>query len=198
MHIRGFFVFAAMLVVVGCSATVTPPVAPLHPVTVYLCDYGYHSSLLLPVGTDGTFVEYLYGDWAWAATNHTGVGPAIRAGLFSSGATLARRYVYEPVPNRVPQPMTPPVTQVPLVVDRKRCQRLEAFLDARWRAHADTAVYAGQFGGYYLYVRDGEPYGWIHNCNTETANWLEQLGCGVSGWPLLSHFTTPLIGTAEP
>ncbi len=92
-YVRGFFVCLALD---GCSGTVTPPPAPRHPAVVYLCDYGYHSSLLLPVGDDGTFVEYLFGDWNWAALDHTGVGPAVTAGLFSPAATLGRRYVYEP------------------------------------------------------------------------------------------------------
>ena len=189
MHIRGSFVFAGIATLLtGCSASVTPPVASAHPATVYLCDYGYHSSLLLPVGDDGTYVEYLYGDWNWAAMNHTGVGPALRAGLFSTRATLARRYVYQPRSPTAPHPMTPPHTQSPIVVDGDGCRRLQLALDARWRLHADTAVYTGDAGGDYLFVKDDEPYGWIHNCNRETADWLSALGCRTSGWPLLSHF----------
>jgi hypothetical protein len=180
---------------VGCSATVTPPVSPARPTSVYLCDYGYHSSLLLPVGSDGTFVEYLFGDWNWAALNHTGILDVVRAGLFSSQATLGRRYVYEPGLT-APRPMTLPVRQQSIVVSDDSCQRLQAKLDARWRAQAGVVVYTGAMGGFYLYVKDDEPYGWVRNCNRETSDWLEQLGCRTSGWPLLSHFT--LSATAKP
>ncbi len=176
----------AAVALAGCSGTVTPPAAPPRPAVVYLCDYGYHSSLLLPVGTDGTWVEYLFGDWNWAALNHTGVGPAIEAGLFSPASTLGRRYVYRP--GRVPRPVTPPVSQVPLVVDGDAVQRLQRSLDRRWRTHADSATYTGEPGMFYLFVRDDQPYGLLHNCNRVTADWLDQLGCRTGGLPLLSHF----------
>jgi hypothetical protein len=184
---RGFGLCIGSLLV-GCSGTVTPAPAPPHPTTIYVCDYGYHSSLLLPVGDDGTFVEYLYGDWDWAVLNHTGALAAIHAGLFSPAATLGRRYVYAPL-HAVPRPVTMPVTQVALVVDGDACQRLQRSLDARWRAHADTAVYTGPAGSFYLFVRDAEPYGLLHNCNRLTADCLDQLGCTTGGLPLLSHFT---------
>ena len=156
--------------------------------TVYVCDYGYHSSLLLPVGHDGTWVEYLYGDWRWAALNETGVGPAVRAGLFSPAATLGRRFVYEPGVTP-PTPMTTPVRQQPITVDGERCGQLTAELDARWQRHAGTAVYGGAKGADYLFVRDdAERYSLVHNCNRETAEWLDRLGCRTSGLCLLSHF----------
>ena len=188
MLLRGFSLCIGSLLV-GCSGTVTPALAPPHPTTIYVCDYGYHSSLLLPVGRDGTFVEYLYGDWEWAVLNHSGALAVIKAGLFSSGATLGRRYVYAPPPGSVPHPITTPATQVPVAVDGDACQRLQRSLDVRWRAHADSAVYMGRTGDFYLFVRNAEPYGLLHNCNRVTADWLDQLGCTTGGLPLLSHFT---------
>ena len=174
-----------MAVAAGCSATITPPVSPPRPTAVYLCDYGYHSSLLLPVG-HGAFVEYLYGDWDWAALNQTGVWPAVRAALFSSRAALGRRYVYvgdEPV-----RPMTVPATFTRLVVDGAKADRLQRSLDARWSAHADTAVYTGAAGAYYVYVQDEQSYGLLHNCNRVTADWLEATGCRADGLAVTSHF----------
>ncbi len=170
----------------GCSGTVAPPAWPAHPTVVYLCDYGYHSSLLLPVGDDGTWVEYLYGDWNWAALNHTGVWPAVQAGLFSPAATLGRRYVYQP--GRMPRPITLPEKQLAVVVGGKACRDLEQALDARWRAAAGTAVYSGPPGMYYWFVKDGQRYGLLHNCNRVTADWLDDLGCRTGGVALLSHF----------
>jgi hypothetical protein len=175
------------LATAGCSATVIPPAAPPRPTTVYLCDYGYHSDLLLPVG-NGVYVEYLYGDWAWAAMNDTGAASAVRAGLFSTRSTLGRRCAYDPAPDAVPRPVTPALRQLPIVVDGELARRLVASLDARWRSHADTAVNNGAAGAFYLYVDDDQPYGMIHNCNRLTAEWLEQLGCRTSGVPLMSHF----------
>ena len=186
MYIRGFFV-GLIATLPGCSGTVTPPANPPRPTAVYLCDYGYHSSLLLPVGTDGTYAEYLFGDWNWAALNHTGVGPAVTAALFSSQATLGRRYVYQPG-RPSPRPMTTPATQTRLWVDGDRCRTLQLSLDARWRSAAGTATYDGADGGYYVYVKDAERYTLLHNCNRVTADWLDDLGCDTGGLPVLSHF----------
>ena len=171
----------------GCSPTVTPPRSPPQPAVVYVCDYGYHSSLLLPVSR-GVWVEYLYGDYNWAALDRTGPVGFVEAFALSQGATLGRRYVYEPGVER-PVPMTSPNTQTAVAVDRAACARLVAALDRRWQAHAGLTVYDGQAGGYYVYVRDDEPYGLSHNCNRVTADWLGQLGCAVRGPAMLSHFT---------
>ena len=186
MSIRGLFV-GCVLILGGCSGTVTPPANPPRPTAVYLCDYGYHSSLLLPVGTVGTYVEYLFGDWDWAALNDTGVWPAVRAAVFSPQATLGRRYVYEPGVSW-PRPMTTPDTQARLWVDGDRCRALQLALDARWRAAAGTATDDGADGGYYVYVKDAERYTLAHNCNRVTADWLDALGCDTGGRPVLSHF----------
>ena len=58
-----------------------PPQQSLkEPVTVYVADYGVHSSLLLPTG-DGRFVEYAFGDWGYAAQNHCLPQDAVGAGV---------------------------------------------------------------------------------------------------------------------
>ena len=155
---------------------------------MYLCDYGYHSSLLLPVG-GGVYVEYLFGDYRWAALNQTGAWPAVRSQLFCRQATLGRRYVTAAGPPAAVRPMSPPVAETTVIVDGDGCRRLQQALDRRWMKHADTAVYAGATGGYYLYVKDDEPYSLLHNCNRETAGWLDALGCRTGGLPILSHFT---------
>ena len=186
VYTRGFF-RCTIAMLAGCSGTVTPPTAPARPTVVYLCDYGYHSSLLLPVG-DGRYVEYLFGDYEWAALNRTGVFEAIGAAFFSDGATLGRRYV-RPAAGGPVRPLTVPVTQWPVTVDGDKCLALEGSLDARWQSHAGSAASPGQVGAFYDYVRDDEPYSLGHNCNRETADWLDALGCRTSGLRLLSHFT---------
>ena len=46
----------------------------------------------------------------------------------------------------------------------------------------------GRPGDFYVYVKDDEPYGLLHNCNRETADWLNLLGCRTCGIALTSHF----------
>ena len=52
----------------GCATRVVPPRAIVSPVTVYIADYGRHSSLILPTDT-GCLAEYAYGDWRFYALN---------------------------------------------------------------------------------------------------------------------------------
>ena len=142
---------------------------------------------MLPV-SDGVWVEYLFGDWQWAALDRTGAASAVRSAVWSTQATLGRRYLYDPRPLAVPQPLSPVEVQTGITVDRDRCRRLQLELDRRWRTHARTAVDPGPVGNRYLFVPDDEPYGLLHNCNRETADWLDRLGCRTGGLPILSHF----------
>jgi len=38
------------------------------------------------------------------------------------------------------------------------------------------------------FVKDDDPYICWHNCNHAVAEWLEELGCAVSGWACFSDF----------
>lgn len=162
-----------------------PPAATVRPATVYLCDYGIHSSLLLPVDPEQRrYVEYLYGDWNWVALGNHGPLDAVGAMLWSGQATLGRRYLETSAADPVPHPPSPPKSQTRVVVDAAKCAAVVAEADARWLRHADTAVGDGS----YTYVHDDVPYGLRHDCNRETADWLTRAGCQVDGSPILPYF----------
>src|SRR5439155_10764301 len=76
----------------GCSATIIPPASPSNSQTIYVADYGRHSSILLPE-PDGKFTEYAWGDWEWFALGDTSAPSAVRAVLFSDSSTLGQREV---------------------------------------------------------------------------------------------------------
>ena len=178
----------ALLGAAGCETHVAPPALPLavQPTTVYLCDYGIHSSLLLPVGDDRhRYVEYVYGDWNWAALEHHGFLDAVGAILWSGQSTLGRRYLETSPGDPVPHPPDEPKSQTPVVVDAAQCAALVQEADARWLKHADTAVRVGS----YTYVRDEVPYGLTHDCNWNTADWLARTGCQVDAKPILPYFS---------
>ena len=174
-------------VLAGCGATVVPPASPAEPTTVYLCDYGVHSSLLLPTG-GGRYVEYLYGDWNWAALDHTRWYDAIGAVFFSRQAALGRRFIFAPAGRIGPVPNPPPESEMSLVVDGIGCAAVVKQLDARWESHRLTATVPTPAGGYFSYVRDDQPYGWLHDCNHQTADCLRAIGCEVHGPAMLSGF----------
>jgi hypothetical protein len=173
----------------GCGATVIPPFSPADPTTVYLCDYGVHSSLLLPVDGHGRYVEYMYGDWNWAALDHTAWYDAIGAVFFSERATLGRRYLDVAVGQDRPEPYPPPKTEVGMVVDGSGCRTVLADLDGQWKARESTVLLPIPPERFYSYVTADQHYSWLLDCNHHTADCLRRMGCEIHGSAMLSDFT---------
>jgi len=169
---------------IGCSTAVTPPLNPRNPQVIYLCDCGIHSSLLLPVG-NGTYVEFLYGDWNWAALGHHGPQDALGALLFSQQSTLGRRFLKPPGGDAMPQPVDRPFAETRVIVNGDGCWEVVRKLMARWEQHRATATLIETD---LSYVKDDEPYSWTHDCNALTADCLRAMGCKVDGSPILSNF----------
>jgi hypothetical protein len=171
----------------ACSVTIIPPVDPPHPTVVYLCDYGVHSSLLLPV-SPGRYVEYLYGDWNWAALCHTSWLDAIGAIFWSGQATLGRRYVDQTKAGEMPVPPGGVKTETAITVNGDGCEKVIGEMGSRWEK--DRADHAGDQPVItdFWYVKDRQHYYWLHDCNLNTADSLAEMGCTVRGFAVWSNF----------
>ena len=173
------------LLATGCSGTIYPPAHPSDPVTVYVTDYGRHSSLVLPA-KNGGYVEWAFGDWNWFALGRTQWNDALLAIIWSPQSTLGRRVV-PPQPNDEELRHTLNTYRVtPIEVSGDRAGALMDQLDKRYLQHASTQVYSSY--SYMDHVKDREFYNGLHNCNHLTADWLRKLGCRVDGLNLLSAF----------
>ncbi|MGE0480544.1 MAG: hypothetical protein AB7Q17_08740 [Phycisphaerae bacterium] len=186
----------------GCLMRVTQPERVDDPVTAYLTDYGYHASVLLP-REDGQLSEFAFGQWDWFALNHNQWYHALGIVLLPSGGTLGTRVVTPPRPARTlertpgvaPAPDAPSRGDLaalddfaaalwcqrvwPLRVERSRAAGLRDRLQAEYDAARHTEVYNPQVR--LTLVRSDKLY-WHHqNCNTVVAQWLEALGCEVTG-----------------
>ena len=180
-----WFVAPCLLILTGCGAAmITPPPRPMNPQVVYLCDYGIHSSLLMPT-RDGKYVEFLYGDWNWAALGHNSPIDAVGALFFSQQATLGRRYIELLPGDKMPIPIDPPRSELPIVVNGDDCDLVVQKLQLRWEGHRQTAIATGST---LSYVKDEEPYGITHDCNNLTVECLRDMGCTVNGDPFYSNF----------
>ena len=168
----------------GCYTSVLPPPNPQRPTTIYLCDYGIHSSLLLPISR-GRYVEFLYGDWNWAALGHTSALDAIGALCFSQQSTLGRRFIEQSPDEKMPRPVDGPLRETCVVVNGDGCSDVVRNLMTRWEIHRITAT-AMRLD--LSYVKDDDPYSWTHDCNTLTADCLREMGCRVDGFPIWSNF----------
>jgi hypothetical protein len=181
----------------GCATRVYPPASPLNPTSVYLCDYGVHSSLLLPTG-DGRFVEYVYGDWAYAAMNETDPLHTLGALLFSLQPALGRRFMTPPPGDKFPLPPNQPNTVTPIVVDGEKVAAVVNRLNTRFLRHINTALPNTTPNYAFMFVKDDQHYSAIHSCNHLTLEDLIGMGCTIGGFPILSNFIVEPPGGPFP
>jgi hypothetical protein len=185
---------ALALIMAGCATTVRPQTQLAHPVAVYLADYGIHSSLLLPTD-DGRFVEYAFGDYYYAALNHTWPNDALGALIISFQSALGRRYI-EPAPGQIaPMPLHPsPVRMQVVYASQPAVDRLLHTLDERYRADGKRVIHNSENN--MDYVLDREHYSVLNNCNHLTARCLREIGCDLQGLVMFSKFD--VVPTAPP
>jgi hypothetical protein len=168
----------------GCATHVTPPKFVRDPVTVYVTDYGRHSSIVLP-DPDGGYVEYAYGDYDWFALGDVNLFSGLRAAFASPRATLGRRSF--------------PARDGPLAPADLKCEKLEEFTASQARVEALRMNLESIFNrspakpihsdfSMLEHVPDSEHYWLFHNCNHATAQWLRALGCRIDGLAVLSNF----------
>jgi hypothetical protein len=189
----------SILLAGGCGATVYPQPQPIHPVAVYIADYGIHSSLLLPT-RDGRYVEYAFGDWNYAALNHCWPNDALGALLISFQSALGRRYIDLPPGQTQPHPVHPSPHKLQAVyASQSDVVRVLQELEARYRRDMKVVLYNPD--NLMDYVKDDQHYSVINNCNHLTAHCLREMGCEVRGLTVLSGFDvapTPKIAPAVP
>ena len=186
----------AMLIAAGgCATTIAPPPNVANAATVYVIDYGRHSSLLLPAGP-GSFSEYAFGDWDWFALRRTTFGDGVRATFFSRASTLGRRQL------RLPEGVSESGVARALRADRAlridaphdRAESLRRHLDDLFDRHLDTVTYEVESDMWFVRYQGG--YWGCYNCNHQTKDWLQALGCDVRGPALTSRFELDSSGHA--
>jgi hypothetical protein len=189
---RGASVFAIAVVLMSvCGGCVTTRIVPPQPsgddVSVFVTDYGRHSSVLLPT-PQGHYNEYAFGDFNWFALSHTTQTDAAHAMLWSAGGTLGRRQIDLPVDD--PAAVASDAMAYKVIRLRAARAKVDALiedLDADFYARYDTVTW--NTASAMWFVRSGEPYNALHNCNHLTARWLKQLGCEIRGSAMFSKFT---------
>jgi hypothetical protein len=187
-----FLLVALFALLGGCATRVVPPSNPANPVAVYIADYGRHSSILLPMG-DGHLMEYSYGDWDFYALNKYKwyVGPTKL--FLSDGSGLGRRILPNPGDDQALGKMIHTKRLLSVPVEQSKVRDLLAELDERYCAHIETMVYNNY--GHSYFVKDESHYWLFHTCNAMTQQWLEKLGCKVSGLAVISNFEVDQPGT---
>lgn len=187
-------VMAMLLVVITGCATVTPPKQPpREPVSVFVTDYGIHSSLILPLDDDGLYVEYAFGDFGYAALNQAGLHDALGALCWSFGSGFGRQYLRVPPGADSPMLVYLPVRMSRIVADRPAVKEVLAMLDARYNANDGPVTFNDITK--IEWKRDKQHYSLFNNCNQLTADQFKTLGYQVHGPVFLSGFN---VKGAEP
>lgn len=186
----------------GCGFSVEPPVAPERPVSVFLARQGIHTSLLLP-REDGSIAHYSFSRWDWAALDRDRFYNAPFAVLWPGAGTLGTRSIDGPCTfDRltscsslwIETPSLDELYEIP--VGAEQCRRVLAALDERWNRSSHTATFNAKRG--MNYVRDPAKYSLAHTCNTETAQWLRELGCTVTGMAMTSDVSVRPLPGSDP
>ena len=184
--IAGWVVALVGLLGSGCATKIVPPEKPVSPVTVYVSDYGRHSSLLLPT-SGGQLMEYAFGDWDYYALKKYRWYIGATALVASDGAGLGRRVLPHPGTSDALKQYLKSDRILAVDVEQERVKALLDELDLRFSKNAGSMVFNDWYNQYI--VRDDEArYGLFNTCNGMTATWLEQLGCEVRGAAVLANF----------
>ena len=171
---------AALMLPMGCTSIVVPPISPVEPVAVFLLDHGRTSSLVLPA-PDGSMTRYVYGDWNWYALRNTGVIDGLRALFWPTEGTLGRRHLAGPPYADIvrQQVRAETITHLfPVIVGRAEVERLRLRLDEEHRSGRQLAVIEALD---LEFVPHPHRYSYFYNSNHAVAGWLRELGCKTHG-----------------
>src|SRR5687768_934311 len=124
----------------GCATKIVPPEKPVSPVTVYVSDYGRHSSLLLPT-SGGQLMEYAFGDWDYYALKKYRWYIGATALVASDGAGLGRRVLADPGRSDALRAYLKSERVLAVEVEQERVAELVEELELRFARNVGGVVY---------------------------------------------------------
>ncbi len=184
----------ALLVLVSCATTVIPPASVSDPETVVVLTHGKSSSLVLPNDGPG-MTRWAFGDWRYYARGRTGPFESAAAVLWPTQGTLGRQRI-ELAPARLDDLVAGLEIGIddafPLLVERAAVDSLRQRLQSVFEANRETLLYNP--APRLEFVHHPEPYTLFNSSNRKVAQWLRDLGCEISGVPLLSNWRVETNG----
>ena len=190
MRVALVILSAACLTNSGCVTHITPPEAVADPVAVYLVDYGYHASLILPgaaasdsaaASKERELVEFAFGQYDWYARNLDDWWRAPVVMLIPGQGCLGRRELTGAVASgSAPTARLLGAEEVHAITVESACAAaLLHRLEARWADGSAGALENPNVG--MTFVSDPDNYWLFNNCNAAVAAWLRETGCQVGG-----------------
>ena len=170
----------------GCTTTIIPPADPTDPVSVFVLDYGRHSSLLLRDTSAQAFTEYAYGDWNWFALARSEWYDVFPTLFWPTRGALGRRTLHvESNPETILSVLTcEHVLEV--TVSAQRANELSTALDSQFEQRSETLHYQPLYD--LSFVHGETAFHLFDNCNHVLADWLRELGCEIRGPAMAADF----------
>lgn len=169
----------------GCAWAVHPPAAPRDPVTVWVTEYGRHSRVALPSGRS-TFLEYGFGEWNFYAREQRGFLSTLRAAVGLGSGAFSRRELQPASDGTLGPAQTGGTRSASLQVEGAAVAPLRKRLEERWAANQPHVIVRSVDG--VPVSSDPQGYHLFANSNHAAADRLRDLGCRVTGFPILSNF----------
>lgn len=168
----------------------------LHPVRVYLVDYGYHSSLILPDESGGGR-EFAYGEYGWFANNRDGWLDVFRLIFLPCEGTLGVRDYAAPLTTEAIAAQRWFESVHEILIERESAAALRARLEERYRHGMMRPVIYNPVVDLW-FVRDNRVY-WVgYNCNHAVSEWLASLGCDIRGLRAFADYEIRRENAAAP
>ncbi len=168
----------------SCTSLVTPPRAPRDPTSVFLLREARHVGVVLPAHVDGRverYVEFGFGDWAWYALERDAWYDVFATVLWPTTGALCRRE--HPARSERELRAAAHWTELEeLTVSRARAEALLERLEREFAARAARSVRIEAYD--MSFAPSDRSYWFGDTCADVAADWLEELGCGVSRAPI--------------
>jgi hypothetical protein len=180
----GIALIASLITVAGCAGSITPPADPEGPVSMFVLDYGRHSSVALPGPGSSGLVEYAYGDWNWFALDKSAWYDVFPTLFWPTQGALGRRALHAEASadGLLRFVGCEAVHEVPVGGDG--AGELAAELGEHFERERDTLHYQSLYDLEFVHAQ--RSFHLFHTCNDAVVDWLRRVGCRVRG-PVLSN-----------
>lgn len=181
----------AMLIAVtfslgSCASVVVPPVDVVDPVEVFVLSEAIHTGVLLPPdpgasGNPDQYVEFGFGDWSYYALENDYWFQAVDTVLWPTKGTLCRRTFGVSAAEQLLN-LADEIRLQSITVSRKDASRLRRRLQAEFDAARKHVIVNRD--SHLKFVPTTYSYWLPYNCVDVAVDWLLELDCKVSWWPI--------------
>lgn len=173
------------LLMCGCTVTVTPPLDPEDPVTVFVLSEAMHTGVVLPPdpgssGHPGEYVEFGFGEFGWWALTEDSWYNGFSTVLWPTEGALGRRTFGARDADSLRLRARWAGLQ-PIMVSRKKAAALRRQLQQEFDGARKRVVVRNEVGFKFV---PSESYSLLNNCADVAARWLHALDCDVSWAPV--------------